>query len=434
MKKQHFFSLFMKSAAFLLAPFIFSSGLQAQVKKIQRDQRIQRPAKIKANPNLLKPGNANSMKIIKSGQLNVRHGAKAYTYTATTLADGKVMVAWSTNYPKGEAIFLTPTLTPYTPVVFTDNNIRGGTAFEQQKAVTLNNGNVLLAYLERYEPSPNKRALRIKYVVFNKNGELIRMPTPVDFTPKSRNSLKYLNIAANPGGRRAYVYFTESYRESFRGGANDNLDTYYFGTDERGTLLHPVKKVLYGYNRFAPKNLSAITAPNGGLFLGYKKRDLFVDYHIGPDKSPEWKVQATHNIYDLTPVGLHPVNFRDAMLIYVEGKAVTDNNRLVCQVVGEGSQGEKKIIVDRPVTPLNVKTLSLKDRSVFISVADRGSNGTSATGWIVDQTGAVKKGPFRYIEDFKYHTLNFAMTQLINGQVFVMYQDKEGKPRYVVVD
>ncbi|MDN5213189.1 hypothetical protein QQ020_14065 [Fulvivirgaceae bacterium BMA12] len=434
MKKQLFFPLFMKSAALLLAPFIFSSGLHAQVKKIQRDQRIQRPAKIKANPNILKPGNANSMKIIKSGSLNVRNGAKAYTYTATTLPDGKVMVAWSTNYPKGEATFFTPTLTPYAPVVFTDNNIRGGTAFEQQQAVTLSGGKVLLAYLERYEPLPNKRALRIKYVVFNKNGEIALWSAPIDFTPKSRNSLKYLNVTTNPGGSRAYIYFTESYRESFRGGANDNFDTYYFATDERGRMVHPVKKVLHGYNTFAPKNLNVITATNGGLFLGYKKRDLFVDFHLGPDKSPEWKVQATHNIYDLTPVGVHPVNFRDAMLIYVEGKAATNNQRLVCQVVGEGNPGEKKIIVDRPVNPLNVKTLSLKDRSVFISVTDGSSKGSSATGWIIDQTCAVKKGPFRYIEDFKYHTLNFAMTQLINGQVFVMYQDKEGRPRYVVVD
>ncbi len=416
-------------AVLYVAFLLFSFSLGAQV---IRPKEVKRPKVKKVDPRVVNPSIKNSMKVIKSGELYVRNGAQSYT--TTTLPSGKVLVAWSNYKAKGEATFYTPTLSPYTPVIYTDNNYEHEVAISQQKAVTFANGNVLIVYFNRYKIARMKFDLRLMYVVFDKDGKLIRNPTQIDFKPKARNGLVGLSIGKHP--KRAYVYFTEKYMETFRNGSNENYDTYFFATNETGKISEPVKKVLSGYNDFAPWPVSVSKDPSGGIFMGLRKRDLFVEYYHGPGNySPDWKVQVTRNVYDINLVAVHGHKDRKALILYTEGKTgIQNNDRLVYQIVGEDGAGEKIAITDEPVKSHMVKSLSLKDGSVFVSViSGPSSKKAKATGWLIDPNGVLTKGPFQFIDEFKYWKEDFDMTQLINGQVFVIYKGSDSKPRYVVI-
>ena len=422
----------MRTLIKLLILLFIPTGAAAQV---SQPPKFRKPA-VKIQPEILNPSVSTSLKIIASGDLKADHGA-TWGFAATTLPDGKMMVAWSNNYSKGEAQLYSPTMTPHTATVYTKNNYRGGSVFFTQEALAFDNGNVLLVYIERYPLSQSDFGYRLAYVILNKNGQIVRNPTVLSgFTPKTDESLVSLNVASNPGNSRAYVFFTENYRQPVSGGVNDCVDTYLFVTDQSGRIAKPVKKVLAGYNAFSPRSISVSKDPIGGLFLGHKSRDLFVEYFLDP-LSPEsvWKVQATRNRYDLDLVGIHGVSNRKALMLYTEGKTgIGNTNRLAYRIVGKDAVSKKIVISESEVDGRLVESISLKNRSVFVVIPEMIDRTYRATAILLSEDGTILKEPFTIIEEFQYHAATFDITEMYNGQVLVIYQDINNKPRYIVVN
>lgn len=428
----------MKSIICFILIFI-SFSLSAQVvkpKKVTRPNTKVTTKKsavpnIKTYPKAINLSSSDELKIISSGELYVRNGA--WNYTTTTLPDGKVLVAWASSQSRGEATFYTPTLTPYTPIIYTNNKNKSLSAFTKQEATVFKNGNALIVFFEEYRVSKTSVALRLMYVVFDKDRKIIRGPAKVLFTPKTNNSLKDLSVIAG-SNTSANVYFTETYME----GSNERSDVYKLTIYDNGSILEHCKRVFYGINNFAPRQLDASHDQSfGGAYIGYKSRDLYVE------RVDNWKVQATHNVYDLNFIAVHGVagydhenlhSIKQAVIFYTEGKTAGAKERLICNTVTEKGPGAKTAITEHGVLAYQVKTLSLKDNSIFVSVAEDLGDNYKATGWIINKNAEIIKGPFQFIDNFNYKPENFSMTQLINGQVFVAYEGLDKKPKYVVVD
>lgn len=390
--------------------------------------------------NLITPVDTNSFKVIKTGEIEAPNGASCYA--TSTLPDGKVMLAWSTIYPNahGEASLFTPTLTPHSKVVYTKNDAGGMVSFTDQKAVSFVNGNVLIVYFHQCKDDADKMQSKVKYVVINNEGRIVRGPIELDFQPKDDFSLSNLNVTSED--YVSHIYFTEGYNTSGRGYANKNNDTYYVSIDILGNICHPVRKVLSDYNVFATPAVYLARNANGGHFLAYKSRDLFVHSYPYSNYSLEglsWKQQAIRNVYDLEPIAINSIGNNKAMLFYTDGKTTLNaNNRLVCSIADENGVGEMKVVTENQFNQALVKTLSLKDGSIFILNRDRSSASEQFAmfGRVIDKEGNVVKGPFPVITDMAPHADEklLSMTQLINGQIFILYQGEDKKVMYKVIE